>query len=49
MREGWQREKRVPNFNESRVAKSKVACFGAQVGELPKKTALVVSEETISD
>ena len=49
MREGWQREKRVPNFNESRVAKSKVACFGAQVGELPKKTVLVESEETISD
>ena len=53
MRVGWQREKRVPNFDESRVAKgkkgTKVGWQRRASGGIVPKTVLVESRESNSD
>ena len=53
MRVGWQREKREPNINESRVAKgkkgTKVGWQRRASGGIVSKTVLVESGESNSD
>ena len=44
MRVGWQREKRVPNFNESRVAKAKK---GTKVGWQRRASGGIVSKTVL--